>query len=205
MFSIIAICFVSKILQNYFANAACREIDEDHSSSRRRAVDDPVRNAEWVRQMCCNFLFSHGVTVTQLMLVTTALVKQNIVALVYLFFFYRLYQCAYYPSRFLRKQAEPETVAKRKLATEVLNHLILWTSIIILTDYSVFVFHEFSKGVKLEDGSTKAKFLSVWEKQISKLCFESRRPEGTGMECIKDWNSWLSVSIDGKDQTDLIF
>ncbi len=119
--------------------------------------DEPIRTGELVRQAFKNFIFSHGVTVTQILLVAAMLVKVNINSLVYLYYFYAIYRIQYYPSRFhLKQKQRDETINKRNSLAASLNSLIFWTSVLILTDYIVFVFHSFSKAITLDDESTKA-------------------------------------------------
>lgn len=98
---------------------------------------------EWIRHSCCNFFFSHGFTITKVMLVLTMLIKVNVYSLVYLMYFFRLYKSDFYPSRFELKQKQPETIANREKAARALNGLILWTSLFILADYLFFVFFSF--------------------------------------------------------------
>lgn len=115
-----------------------------------------------IRQSCCNFIFSHGVTITKVLLVTTMLVKLNFNSMIYLVYFYRLYKIEYYPSRFLHKQTEPETFAKKQRAAIALGGLIIWTSLFILMDYFVFVFYSFSKG-GISEGSAQANLVERWQ------------------------------------------
>jgi hypothetical protein len=84
-----------------------------------------------------------------------------------------------------------------------LNSLIFWTSVLILTDYIVFVFHSFSKAITLDDESTKAYILSFWENAIKELCYSEELPGSMG--CVSDWNNWLSVSHRGTDKKDFFF
>jgi hypothetical protein len=74
--------------------------------------------------------------------------------------------------------------------------------VLILTDYIVFVFHSFSMAITLENGSTKAQFLSLWENTIKALCYAEELPGANG--CVSDWNNWLSVSHRGTDKRDFL-